>query len=97
MRSILSKTETMLLAACLALLAVALAGPPLLQPGHYHEFADQRVLWGLPFAMDVLSNIPFALAGVAGMVALLRLPPQALGAVSRRSRRSRAVFLPVLC
>jgi hypothetical protein len=83
MRSIISKTETMLLAACLVLLAVALAGPVLPQPGHYHDFADQRVLWGLPFAMDVLSNIPFALAGVAGMVALLRLPPLALDTVPR--------------
>lgn len=83
MRSILSKSETVLLAACLALLAVAVAGPALPQPGHYHEFADQRVLGGLPFAMDVLSNIPFALAGTAGMVALLRLPPRALGNVQR--------------
>lgn len=83
MRSILLKTEAVLLAACLALLALALFGPALPQSGHYHEFADERVLWGLPFAMDVVSNIPFALAGVAGMVALLRLPPHALGAVPR--------------
>jgi hypothetical protein len=79
----ISKPEAVLLVACLALLALALAGPALPQPGHYHEFADQRVLWGLPFAMDVLSNVAFALAGAAGMVALLRLPPRALGTVPR--------------
>lgn len=83
MRSILSKTEAVLVAACLALLALALFGPALPQPGQYHGFADQRALWGLPFAMDVLSNIPFALAGAAGMVTLLRLPPRALGNVQR--------------
>lgn len=83
MRSMLSKTETVLLAACLALLAVAVAGPALPQPGPYHQFADQRVLWGVPFAMDVLSNIPFALAGAAGLVALLRLRPGALDTVPR--------------
>ena len=83
MRSILSNTETVLVAACLALLAVAVAGPALPQAGHYHEFADQRVLWGLPCAMDVLSNIPFALAGAAGMVSLVRLPPRALATVPR--------------
>ena len=83
MRSSVSKTEAVLLVACLALLALALSGPALPQPAHYHEFADQRVLWGLPFAMDVLSNIAFALAGAAGMVTLLRLPPRALGTVPR--------------
>lgn len=83
MRPIFSKTEALLLVACLALLALALLGPALPQPGQYHEFADQRALWGLPFAMDVLSNVPFALAGGAGMVALLRLPPRALGNVQR--------------
>lgn len=83
MRSIVSKSEAVLLAACLALLALALFGPALSQPGKYHEFADQRALWGLPFAMDVLSNISFALAGGAGMVALLRLPPRALDTVPR--------------
>ncbi len=37
---------------------------------HGHPFADARTLWGLPNAMDVLSNLPLAMAGVAGLWAL---------------------------
>lgn len=34
---------------------------------HGHPFADARVLWGVPNAMDVLSNLPMALAGGLGL------------------------------
>lgn len=37
---------------------------------HGHPFADARVMWGLPNAMDVLSNLPLALAGALGLWAL---------------------------
>lgn len=67
MRSILAKSEAMLLLAVLSGLAVALAGPALMQPAHQHHFADGRTLLGLPFCMDVLSNLPFALVGLAGL------------------------------
>lgn len=83
MRSTLSKVETGLLALCLALLGAALLGPAMQQPGHYHAFADQRVLWGLPFAMDVLSNLPFALAGAFGAYCLSGVRQDALGNVQR--------------
>jgi hypothetical protein len=83
MRSIPSKTEMALLAACLALHALALFGPALHLPGHGHGFADPRALWGVPFAMDVLSNLPFALAGLAGIASLLRRPGRALADVER--------------
>ena len=65
--------ETRLLWAALVLLALALFGPALPASPHQHGFADQRVLWGLPCALDVLSNLPFALAGAWGL-ALLRRP-----------------------
>ncbi len=38
----------------------------------YHSFADQRLLWGIPHGLDVLSNIPFVLIGMAGMAFTLR-------------------------
>jgi hypothetical protein len=79
MRSMISKTEALLLLACLALAAVALFGPAMAQPADYHAFADQRVLWGLPFAMDVLSSLPFALAGAAGARCLFALPACKVG------------------
>lgn len=31
-----------------------------------HPFADARTLWGVPNALDVLSNVPFVLAGLWG-------------------------------
>ncbi len=83
MRSIFPKAETMLALACLGLLALALFGPAVVQPAHYHEFADQRTLWGIPFAMDVLSNAAFALAGAAGGWSLIMLPSRSLSNVQR--------------
>jgi len=37
-----------------------------LGPG-YHEFADKRALLGIPNCLDVLSNIPFLIAGLMGL------------------------------
>ena len=64
----LKKPELMLLAAVAVLLAVALLGPVIAQPAHQHAFADQRAWLGIPFAMDVLSNLSFAAWGSAGMM-----------------------------
>jgi hypothetical protein len=33
----------------------------------YHAFADQRVWHGLPHSLDVLTNLPFLLAGLFGL------------------------------
>lgn len=64
--------ERALLLAVLLMAGVALASPALRQPAHYHDFADQRAWGGLPHAMDVLSNLPFAAWGLAGAWALAR-------------------------
>ena len=66
----LEKNEGVLLGVVLALLAVAIFGPSVAQPGHLHGFADQRSWWGISCAMDVLSNLPFALWGVLGLACL---------------------------
>ena len=70
MKTPLTPCETSLLVALLMACAVACLGPAVSQYADYHAFADQRTLWGLPFAMDVLSNIPFALLGAWGLVRL---------------------------
>lgn len=62
----LSLRETLLLAATLALVGLAWLAPPLVQFAHYHHFADQRAWLGVPCALDVLSNLPFALFGAWG-------------------------------
>ena len=66
----LAPQEKGLLGAAVALLALAVLGPALAADVHQHGFADQRTLWGLRHAMDVLSNLPFALAAVWGAVLL---------------------------
>jgi hypothetical protein len=37
----------------------------------YHRFADTRTMWGIPNCVDTLSNIPFALVGIWGVLWLL--------------------------
>jgi hypothetical protein len=83
MRSNLSRLEAVLALGCAALLVLAVAGPTVLQPADFHAYADQRMLWGLPHAMDVLSNLPFALGGLAGAWMLWRAPAGALGTMER--------------
>ena len=64
----LSRPEGYLALALLAALALACFGPSVAQHAHYHAFADQRGWLGLPCAMDVLSNLLFALAGLWGLL-----------------------------
>jgi hypothetical protein len=52
------------------LIALAILGPAVQQPVHQHGFADQRVWGALPFAADVLSNLPFMVWGLIGFWAL---------------------------
>lgn len=78
MNTPLSRAEIVLLLAAAALGLLAAFGPPLAQAGHYHAFADQRAWLGLPNALDVLSNLPFALFGAAGLWVLGRVPARAL-------------------
>lgn len=63
-----SRSEQVLLAALLAALALASFGPSVAQHAQYHAFADQRSWQGWPCAMDVLTNLPFAVAGLWGLV-----------------------------
>ena len=42
--------------------------PPLLQNQDYHQFADQRELFGIPNFWNVVSNLPFIAIGAAGLL-----------------------------
>ena len=71
--------------ALLALVAPWLAAallPVVGQPQAYHDFADQRVLFGVPHTLNVLSNLPFLAIGALGIGWL------------RRSRVERSVAIP---
>lgn len=89
MRLPLTRHESILLAACALLAALACFGPALANPPDPHAFADQRTLWGIPHALDVLSNVPFALAGTWGLLLLRRAPG---GAVDAAQRACAALF-----
>ena len=41
--------------------------PPLLQDPNYHQFADQRELFGIPNFWNVVSNLPFIVVGAVGL------------------------------
>ena len=61
-----------LIAAVAGVVAVVYAQPPVPQPLAYHNMADQRTLLGIPNALNVLSNLPFALVGALGLMIVFR-------------------------
>jgi hypothetical protein len=49
-------------------LAVALAVPPFVDNPAYFEFADRRVIFGIPHFGDVITNLALLAAGAAGLL-----------------------------
>jgi hypothetical protein len=64
--------HTVLGLAAIVCAAAAFWGPPLPQPIDYHRFADTRAFFGVPNALNVLSNVPFAIVGTAGLLVVWR-------------------------
>jgi hypothetical protein len=62
--TLLFATGTLIFLACLL--------PRIPQPAAYHNFADHRAWLGIPNFLDVISNIPFAIAGLVGLAFLAR-------------------------
>ena len=54
-----------------ALAVLWLLTEPFPQNPLYHEFADQRLMFGVPHAMNVLSNTAFCLVGIWGSVVIV--------------------------
>ncbi len=61
-------------ALTLAALLAVLALPPFPQPRAYHNFADQRGLFGVPHFLNVASNAVFVLVGAGGLWFVLAAP-----------------------
>ena len=61
-----------LIAFTVLCIAAAFLLPPVPQPIEYHDFADQRHLFGIPNFFDVVSNAGFVLVGVAGLFVVLK-------------------------
>lgn len=68
----ISKYRGLILAVVfLALVWYFFSGPAIPQDPRYHQFADGRSILGIPNGLNVLSNIPFLLVGIAGWWAVL--------------------------
>lgn len=61
-------------ALLLLVLAILVARAPITQPQDYHHFADARSLLGMANFWNVATNLPFLLAGVAGLALVRRRP-----------------------
>ncbi len=55
-------------ATVLATIAAAATWPPIPQSPAYHLFADTRSLLGIPNCLNVVSNLPFAIVGLLGLM-----------------------------
>ena len=66
--------------------AIGLLLPRIPQPQSYHMFADQRSFLGIPNFGDVVSNLPFAVVGVCGLMYLLRSKQNPVLFIDRRER-----------
>ncbi|UCC55221.1 MAG: ceramidase domain-containing protein [Gammaproteobacteria bacterium] len=60
--------------AVLAITTVTLMDPIPQDPA-YHEFVDQRMLYGVPNFWNVASNSLFVISGLLGILLLMRQPP----------------------
>lgn len=57
-------------AVAVVLSAVALSVDPVPQDPAYHLFADRRTILGVPHFWNVVSNVPFVLVGIWGLLVL---------------------------
>lgn len=66
--------DALALAALAAPWIAASLLPALAQWPSYHDFADQRPLFGVPHALNVVSNLPLLLVGALGLAHVRRAP-----------------------
>jgi hypothetical protein len=70
----------------LVIIAVIFA-PRIPQPLSYHNFADHRAWLGIPNFGDVVSNLPFAIFGIWGLVFLFSKQSAAGGVFTDKRER----------
>ncbi|CAH9079594.1 unnamed protein product [Cuscuta europaea] len=62
------RTIAVLGVAILCFVILMIATPAISQSQEYHDFADQRNFFGIRNALNVISNFPFFVIGLAGLV-----------------------------
>ena len=67
-----SKALLILIGVASVLIGVSLFLNPIPQPLSYHNFADHRSWLRIPNFGDVMSNVPFAIIGLWGLIAILQ-------------------------
>ena len=68
----INKKHLLLLAIQLSAIIAMTLLPAISQDVHYHEFADQRTIFGVPNFFNVISNIPYLLFGLMGCYLVLK-------------------------
>lgn len=68
-----AKIGTLLAIATVAGVGMTFA-PPTIRPAGYFQFADARMLFGVPHFMDVASGLPWLLVGALGLLFVARTP-----------------------
>lgn len=80
-----SKVPLILVSTAVVMAIIGFLLHPIPQPLDYHNFADHRGWLSLPNFGDVVSNVPFAIVGIWGLIVLFgRRPPKFVDA--RESR-----------
>jgi hypothetical protein len=68
----MTKQTRWIIAFTVACVAAAFLLPAVRQPLDYHNFADHREALGIENFLDVISNIGFLVAGIIGLVVVMR-------------------------
>ncbi len=66
----------LLLVFAIGSLVAVYSVPPILQDQAYHDFADARTILGVPNGLNVVSNLPFILVGLAGIRRCVKIPSE---------------------
>src|SRR3990170_7008167 len=77
-----SSREALFVLVTLTGVVATFARPPVIQTQVYNHFADARAFLGIPYFLDVVSNLPYLVVGLAGLDFLRR----------RRDPRFKAAF-----
>ncbi|KAI5661540.1 hypothetical protein M9H77_20863 [Catharanthus roseus] len=62
------RTAAAWMVAILCFVVLMIVTPKIPQSQEYHDFADQREFFGIPNTLNVISNFPFFVVGVVGLV-----------------------------
>jgi len=66
--------NVILAVAIIVILIAVFAHAPVPQDPAYHAFADRRTFLGIPNGLNVVSNLPFAIVGIFGLIVPRRRP-----------------------